>query len=381
MKITDVKVAVLDGYKVWNYVKIETDEGLSGLGEAYPGEGVADLVLSWLRPLLVDANPLDVEPLFHRMIDRAIGHAAGGTMMAAIGGVEAALWDVSGQALDVPIYQLLGGKYRDRIRLYADVGRGSGGVDTPEAWGQRAREGVADGFGAIKFDINGAADEFRLDPVNRGLSLGELEKMTALVAAVRDAVGGGIDVCIDCHSIYGVREAILLAQHLAPFDLMFLEDPVPPENIEAMGKVTAGAPMPICTGEFLHRRSGFQQLIMQQACDMLHVDVSGTGGLLEAKKIADLADLYYMPFAAHNVTSPVGLTAAAHVCAAVRNLHSMELPYHEDQIDWRWDLVRADEPLVQGGEFVVPQKPGLGIELNEDLCRAHIRPGSGIFDG
>ena len=114
---------------------------------------------------------------------------------------------------------------------------------------------------------------------------------------------------------------------------------------------------------------------------MLHVDVSGTGGLLEAKKIADLADLYYMPFAAHNVTSPVGLTAAAHVCAAVRNLHSMELPYHEDQIDWRWDLVRADEPLVQGGEFVVPQKPGLGIELNEDLCRAHIRPGSGFFDG
>ena len=189
MKITDVKVAVLDGYKVWNYVKIETDEGLSGLGEAYPGEGVADLVLSWLRPLLVDANPLDVEPLFHRMIDRAIGHAAGGTMMAAIGGVEAALWDVSGQALDVPIYQLLGGKYRDRIRLYADVGRGSGGVDTPEAWGQRAREGVADGFGAIKFDINGAADEFRLDPVNRGLSLGELEKMTALVAG-RDAFAG-----------------------------------------------------------------------------------------------------------------------------------------------------------------------------------------------
>ena len=243
MKITDVQVAVLDGYKVWNYVRIETDEGITGLGEAYPGEGVTDLVVKRLRPLILGKDPLHVEPLYHHMIDRSIGHAAGGTMVAAISGVEAALWDVAGQALGVPISQLLGGRYRERIRLYADVGRGR--VDTPESWASRAREGVEDGFEAIKFDINGSADEFRLDPVNRGLSLGELDKMTKLVAAVRQAVGKGVDVCIDCHSIYGVRDAILLAERLAPFDLMFLEDPVPPENIEAMAKVTAFSKRPL----------------------------------------------------------------------------------------------------------------------------------------
>ena len=132
--------------------------------------------------------------------------------LSAIGGVETALWDLTGKAMGVPVYRLLGGKYRDGIRLYADVGWGE--THTPEDWAQRAREGVADGYQAIKFDINGSADELRLDAVNRELSTAELEKMTALVAAVRDAVGNRIDVCIDCHGIYSVHAAMLLAERL-----------------------------------------------------------------------------------------------------------------------------------------------------------------------
>ncbi len=162
---------------------------------------------------------------------------------------------------------------------------------------------------------------------------------------------------------------------------MFLEDPVPPENVEAMGKVTASTSIPICTGEWVHRRDGFRPLIQAQACDMLHVDVSATGGMLEAKKIADLADLYYMPFAAHNIVSPLGMVAAAHVCAAVRNLHSMELPYHADQVPWRWDLVQSARPLIEGGMFVVPEGPGLGVTLDEAVARAHLKPGYGFFEG
>ena len=211
------------------------------------------------------------------------------------------------------------------------------------------------------------------------MSLAELDKMTALVAAVREAVGDGVDICIDCHGLYNVRDAALLAGCLKPFNLMFLEDPVPPENIEAMGKVTASTSIPICTGEWVHRRDGFRRLIQEQACDMLHVDVSATGGMLEAKKIADLADLYYMPFAAHNITSPLGMAASAHVCASVRNLHSMELPYHWDQVPWRWDLVSSPEPLIQEGRFVVPTGPGLGVELNDEVARAHVKPGYGFF--
>ena len=149
---------------------------------------------------------------------------------------------------------------------------------------------------------------------------------------------------------------------------------MPNDNPEAMAKVSAATSIPICTGEFLFRRDGFRDLIQAQACDMLHVDVSGTGGMLEAKKIADLADLYYMPFAAHNITSPIGMTATAHVCAAVRNFIVMELPYHADQVEWRWDLAISEEPLIQDNEFVVPDQPGLGIELNEEVAMEHLIP-------
>jgi galactonate dehydratase len=380
MKITDVKTTVIEGRKDWNYVRVDTDTGHTGYGEAHPGDGILDLLHKRIKPLVIGEDPRDVEPLYTRMIDRTIGQSQAGSMLGAIAGVETALWDIAGKAAGVPAYRLLGGKYRDRIRMYADVGRGSKGEDTPASWAERAQQGVADGFEAIKFDIDHAADELQHDPHDRGLSLAELDKMTELVAAVREAIGFDIDVCIDCHGVYNVRDAINLANRLEPFQLMFLEDPVPPENIDAMAKVTQSTSMPICTGEWLHRRDGFRTLIQDQACDMLHVDVSSTGGMLEAKRIADLADLYYMPFAAHNITSPLGITAAAHVCAAVRNLHSMELPYHWDERPWRWDLLVSAEALVQQARFAVPDAPGLGVEPDHEVCRAHVKQGYQYFD-
>lgn len=370
MKITDVKATTLKGFKQWNYVLIETDEGLTGLGEAHPGSGIVEIIRQF-KGLLMGKDPQDVEPLYNRMIGPAGNRYGMG--LAAIGGIEAALWDLKGKILGVPVYQLLGGKYRDRIRLYADVGHGRG--NTPEGWAQRAREGVEDGYQAIKFDIDNSANELQQDAVNRELSSAELRKMTSLVAAAREAVGDEIDICIDCHGLFSVHSAIRLAERLEPFDLMFLEDPVPNDNVESMAKVTMSTSIPICTGEYLFRRDGFRDLIQEQACDMLHVDVSGTGGILEAKKIADLADLYYMPFAAHNITSPIGMTAAAHVCAAVRNFIVMELPYHANQVPWRWDLAISDEPLIQDNAFVIPDKPGLGVELNEEVAREHLMPG------
>ena len=369
----------LSGYKDWNFVRVETDEGISGLGEAHPGEDMTDVVQKRLKPLILGKDPRNVEPLYNHMITRTVGQSVAGMVVGAIGGVETALWDITGKSFGVPVYQLLGGKYRDTIRLYADVGRGRDRTDTPEAWAARAKEGVADGFEAIKFDIDHSADEFQHVVVNRGLSLGELDKMTALVAAVRDAVGDGINVCIDCHGIYSVRDVILLAKRFEPFNLRFLEDPVPPENIDVMAKVTASTLFPICTGERVHRRDGFRRLIQEQACDMLQVDVSSTGGMLEAKKIADMADLYYMPFAAHNITSPLGMVAAGHVCAAVRNLHTMELPYHSDQVAWRWDLVLSDSELIVDGRFVLPSGLDLGVELNEDVTRRHLKEGYDFF--
>ena len=376
MTITAVKTVSVKGSKTWNYVRLESSGGLIGTGEAHPGAGIPELVERRLAPLLVGENPLHVEPLHNRLLTGTTGDSSGGMLVGAIGGVATALWDLKGKALEVPVSQLLGGAYRDRIRLYADVGRGVDMANTPESWAARAREAAAEGFDAIKFDIDHAVDEASHDVTARGLSLVELSRMTRLVEAVRNALGDGIDLAIDCHGIYNVRDAILLAQRLEPFALMFLEDPVPPENVDAMAKVTGSTPIPICTGEWLYRRDGFRRLIERQACDLVHVDVAATGGVGEAKKIADLADLYYLPFVAHNITSPLGLVASAHVCAAVRNLNSMELPYHADQVPWRWDLLRGPRPLVRDGRFLVPQGPGLGVELNEEVVNRHLAPGS-----
>ena len=192
MKITDVQATSVKGFKQWNYVRILTDEGITGLGEAHPGVGVVDVVVKQLRSTLIGKDPRDVEPLYTQMTRSA--RARSGVVLAAIGGVECALWDLLGKALGVPVYRLIGGKYRDRIRLYADVGRGKGGENTPEAWAARAREGVADGYQAIKFDIDNSANELRQDAVNHELSTAELAKMTSLVAAARDALGDGIDL-------------------------------------------------------------------------------------------------------------------------------------------------------------------------------------------
>ncbi|MDE0229569.1 MAG: mandelate racemase/muconate lactonizing enzyme family protein, partial [Spirochaetaceae bacterium] len=376
MTITSLKTVSVAGSKTWNYVRLETDAGVTGTGEAHPGAGICDLIERRLAPMLIGADARNVEPLHRRMLASSTGDSAGGMLVGAIGGVETALWDVAGKALGVPAYRLLGGAYRDRIRLYADVGRGVAMANTPASWAARAREAAAEGFDALKFDIDHSADELSHDLLARGLSLAELERMTALVAAAREGAGDRVDLAIDCHGIYQVRDVLLLAERLTPFRLMFLEDPVPPENVTALAKVTRSTPIPICTGEWRYRCDGFRELIEQQACDLLHVDVAATGGMSEAKRIADLADLYYMPFAAHNITSPLGLVASAHVCAAVRNLNSMELPYHCDQVAWRWDLVRSPEPLIDRGRFVVPRGPGLGVELDETVVNAHLAPGS-----
>ena len=376
MTITSLKTVSVAGSKIWNYVRLETDTGITGTGEAHPGAGICDLIERRLAPMLIGADARNVEPLHRRMLASSTGDSAGGMLVGAIGGVETALWDVAGKALGVPACRLLGGAYRDRIRLYADVGRGVAMENTPASWAARAREAAAEGFDAIKFDIDHSADELSHDLLARGLSLAELERMAALAAAAREGAGDGVDLAIDCHGIYQVRDVLLLAERLLPFRLMFLEDPVPPENTAALAKVTRSTPIPVCTGEWRYRCDGFRDLIEQQACDLLHVDVAATGGMSEAKRIADLADLYYMPFAAHNITSPLGLVASAHVCAAVRNLNSMELPYHSDQVAWRWDLVRSPEPLIDRGRFIVPTGPGLGVELDEAVVNQHLAPGS-----
>ena len=374
MKITDVKAMTLKGYKQWNYVQVETDDGLTGIGEAHPGAGIAEIILQF-KKTLVGADPRNIEPLYHRMIGAASNRYAMG--LSAIGGIETALWDLLGKALacrSISCWVENIGTVSDSMPMSGmerETHLKDGHSEPEKAWQMATKRSSL-----ISTTPQTNSNRMRS---NRELSTAELQKMTSLVAAAREAAGDGIDISIDCHSLFSTHSAMKLAERLEPFDLMFLEDPVPNDNVEAMAKVSAATSIPICTGEFLFRRDGFRELIQTQACDMLHVDVSGTGGMLEAKKIADLADLYYIPFAAHNITSPIGMTATAHVCAAVRNFIVMELPYHADQVEWRWDLAISSGPLMQDNAFVVPEQPGLGVEINAEVAREHLMPGSDHF--
>lgn len=389
MRITDVRTAVIGGNFEWILVRVYGDEGLVGLGECYWGAGV-EAAVHRLCQLVVDEDPQNIDWLYQKMIHGMSGAGStGGAVVAAISGVELALWDLKGKALQTPIYNLLGGRYRECIRVYADCGHGD--APTPSSWASRARAAVAGGFGAIKFDID------RIDPERFGesfhvararqarwsqaqphrLSNEEQDLIVGLVAAVREAIGPSIDLALDCHWSYSPRDAISLARELEPFRLMWLEDPTPPDNVSALKRVTDASPVPICSGENHYTRHGFREMLTSQAVDIVQPDIPKAGGLLEAKKIADLADVYYIPVAAHNVSSPIGTLAACHACASMHNFTVLE--FHGQDVDWWDDLFVGGHPMIERGHIRLPDRPGLGIELNEEIARQHLSSGSSFF--
>ena len=301
MKITRVSTAVIAGNFPWVLVRIETDAGITGLGEAYWGAGVAELVHK-AKPLLIGQDPTNIARLFDIMVRCLSGEGSqGGATVTAISGIEIALWDLMGRAHNLPISTFFGGRFRDKIRIYADCHAG----DTPEpaSYAAKAVEVVAEGFIAIKFDLD-TPNPYTLDitddpnprrrwfePHNRIIGSQEMAWMVDVARSVRAAVGPEIMVAMDAHWKFNVNDAIKLAQALEPYDLLWLEDPVPPENIEAQRHVTHSTKTPICTGENLYRKHGYRELIEKQAARIIAPDIPKMGGLMEAKKVADHADL------------------------------------------------------------------------------------------
>ena len=368
-------------------VKVETDGGITGLGEAYWGAGVAELVHK-AKPLLIGEDPVNINKLVEVMIRCLSGEGSqAGATVTAISGIEIALWDLLGRVLKAPISTFFGGRFRDKIRIYADCHAG----DTPDPadYAKRAREVVAEGFTAIKFDLD-TPNPYTIDIIRRPAPAAALVRAvqphhrlarkwrgwsTSSAPSAR-RVGPEIMVAMDAHWKFGVNDAIKLAQALEPFDLLWLEDPVPPENIEAQRHVTHSTRTPICTGENLYRKHGYRELIEKQAARIIAPDIPKMGGLAEAKKVADHADLYYIPIAPHNVASPIGTVAGAHVCAAMNNFLVME--YHAHDVAWWGDLV-VEGPTIVDGYIHLNDRPGHGLTLNEDVARAHLKPGSSYF--
>ena len=376
MKITDVRTAEIKGHGYSTYVRVYTDEGLVGNGECVHGGAGYPALIHDLKPLILGEDPLQVDRLFEKMRRaRLFDGAMAGATVTAMTGIEIALWDLSGKALGLPVYQLLGGKFRDNVRLYCDS---HGGKDlSPGAYAQRASEVVAMGFTALKFDMDEIRHGFRTDRWNGHASDPEIAWMVERVAAIREAIGPDVDLAIDLHGRYDTASGIRIARAMEPFDLLWLEEPVPPENVAAMREVKSHSRVPLCAGENLYLRWGFRDLIEQQAVDIVMPDIPKCGGLSECRKIANMAEVYYIPFAPHNVCGPLGTMASAHVCAAVPNFLALEWHW-VDYEGWE-ELAAGDGPVIRNGQVVLTERPGIGLDVNDEALARFLRPGTRLF--
>ena len=374
MKITHIGSVLLKPTG-WVLIKVKTDEGITGIGEAYHGAGVHQIAVDErLTKPLIGQDPRNVDKLFRDMMGSM--SASGfyqGAVMSAISGIESALWDITGQVAGVPIWQLLGGKFRDKIRIYNDCHAGE--TESPEAYAAKAREVEARGFTAIKFDIDPLPS--RRDRYNRCISNDDIAHYVEVVTAVRESLDSNTDLAIDAHWFYAPVDILKIAHAFEDLDLLWLEDPIPPENIAAMEGVTKSTRTPICTGENFYTRFGFRDLIETQAADIISPDMAKAGGLLEGRRIADLADMYYIPIAPHNIGSPVQTVANCHVMAAVPNFLVLEFHHLDNPF---WEGIVNEGPLIQEGHIDVPNLPGLGVTLNEDLLKNNFREEFGFFD-
>jgi galactonate dehydratase len=367
LKITEVRTAEVrvHGYQV--HVRIYTDSGLWGQGETTDAsEGNVPLIRSFSR-MLIGQDPLNIEAAFERI--RTAGIFAGaqsGQYVTALTGIETALWDLAGKALGLPVYQLMGGKVRDRIRIYCDTGSGVNPGDARTADRSKARiKEIQDmGFTAMKIDIDAGGDPARFDRVNWTANNTEIEHMVAKVAFMKENLAKGVDLAVDMHGRYDAGTAKRVAKELEPFKLMWLEEPVPPENIDAMRDVRASTNTPICCGENLFLRHGFRELLEKRAADIIMPDYQKVGGLLEARKIADMAHTYYVPVAPHCVVSPIGAMASAHVDAATPNFLVQEFHWIDSLELWRNWVKEGD--ILQKGFIQITDRPGFGVEMNEE---------------
>ena len=362
MKIVDVKSSVLGtAWRNLTFVQVMTDDGLVGVGEVrmlnhtdalrgYLAEAVPNLVLGH--------DPFEIESLVQGMYRNDYARA-GEIAMSAIATIEIACWDIMGQALGQPVYKLLGGAVREKVKAYAN---GWYTVErTPQEFHDAAGRAIAKGYRALK-----------LDPFGAGFyELERAEKMRsiALVEAVRDAVGPDVEIMVEMHGRFNPATAVELARELEVFKPSWVEEPVPPENLAALKKTSEKIASPVATGERIHTRYDYRQLFELQAADIIQPDITHFGGLLETKKLAAWAETYYMLVAPHNVGGPVSTAAALHFAASTPNFKILE-HFNDFAEDWV-KAAAPGNPEVIDGYFALPQGPGLGVKLDEEVIREH----------
>jgi galactonate dehydratase len=364
LKIVDVRPLVLGtAWRNLTFVVVRTDEGIEGVGEVRMINHT-DALLGYLAEAVpnhvLGADPFEIEDLVGRMMRNDYARA-GQIAMSGIACIETACWDIVGKALDQPVYRLLGGAVRDRIKAYAN---GWYTVErTAEEFHAAARRVVDRGYRALK-----------LDPFGAGaweLTVEEQRHSLELVEAVRDAVGADVEILIEMHGRFTPSQAIRLARELEPFAPSWIEEPVPPDNLKALRKVADHVSIPIATGERIHVRHEFRELLELQAADVIQPDLTMCGGINETRKIASWAESYYVLVAPHNVGGPVSTAAALHLAAATPNFKIQE--HFNDFTEAFVKEAAPGNPEIDDGFFPLPDGPGLGVTIDEDVIAEHPR--------
>ncbi len=357
MKVTDIKTFAVDCFRTnWVFVKIYTDEGITGVGEAtleYKEKALFGAV-EHIKEYLVGKNPLDIERHRHDIYRDAYWRG-GPVLMSALSAVETALWDILGKTLGVPVYQLLGGKVRDKVRIY--VNGWFSGAKEPEEFAEKAKIAVKRGVTAMKWDPFGKS---YLEITGK-----DLDKALRCVDEVRRAVGNDVDLLIEGHGRFNIPTAINIAKELAPFKPMFFEEPVPPDNLDALKAVRDKSPVAISAGERLYTMRDYKKMFDLMAADYIQPDVSHAGGIMELKNIAAEAECRYIPFAPHNPSGPVACAATLQLAALCPNFSILEIMYSD--VAYRSEI--TNENLRYADGFIeIPNGAGLGIEINEEAC-------------
>jgi galactonate dehydratase len=370
MKITAIRTVVCNAeMRNWVFVRVETsDSGLYGWGEAsleWKTRSVAGAVEDFV-PMLLGEDPTRIEHIYQKLYRQSFWRV-GVIGMSAISAIEQACWDILGKSLGVPVYKLLGGAVRERVRMYTHLGGGdmkavyeSQLAADPQVFVDRALEVVARGYNAVKVLITPPTESLN--------SIAAYKYAERMMEALRLAVGDGVDIMVDCHGRHSLANALEFCRVLAPYRPYFVEEPVPPENVDVMAEVRRMSPVPIATGERRVTRYEFRELLEKQACHVIQPDLCHCGGLWEAKKIAAMAEVYTMGVAPHNPLGPIANAVALHFDLSTPNFLIQEDMLSD--VPWRWEVVRHSL-RSEGGYWLPSDAPGLGIDVDEAAAARH----------
>jgi L-alanine-DL-glutamate epimerase-like enolase superfamily enzyme len=381
LKITDLRVATIKGAPMIDpIIRIDTNQGIYGLGEVR--DGASKTYALMLKSRIVGENPCNIDLIFRKIKQfGAPARQAGGVCA-----IEMALWDLAGKAYNIPVYQMLGGKFRDKIRCYADTTES----DDPNVYGARLKKRKEQGFTWLKMDLG--IDLMQNIPgtisMPAGTSLRQganvphmftgieltpkgVDTMANFVATVREYVGYDVPLSTDHYGHIGVNSCIRLGKALEKYNIAWLEDMVPWEYPALVKEIKQSVNIPLCTGEDIYLKETFQKLAEDHVVDIVHPDLATSGGVLETKKIGDTVQEYGVAMAMHFAGSPVSCMANVHCAAATENF--LVLENHSVDVPWWNDLVEGvEKPIVNQGFITVPDKPGLGITLNDNVMKQHL---------